>query len=65
MLKPLSTVITYSKALEDGIVDKSELKNYYEVIYKNGILLKERIDNMLSLTTLGDEGIFSPQEADL
>ena len=62
---PLSTVITYSKALEDGIVDKSELKNYYEVIYKNGILLKERIDNMLSLTTLGDEGIFSPQEADL
>lgn len=62
---PLSTMITYSKALEDGIVDKSELKNYYEVIYKNGILLKERIDNMLSLTTLGDEGIFSPQEADL
>ena len=62
---PLSTIITYSKALEDGIVKENEVGDYYKVIYSNGIILKERVENMLSLTTLGDEGIFSIEEGDV
>lgn len=62
---PLSTIITYSKALEDGIVKENEVGAYYKVIYSNGIILKERVENMLSLTTLGDEGIFSIEEGDV
>ncbi len=62
---PLSTIIAYSKALEDGIVDEQEVRSYYHSIYNNGIVLKERVGDMLALTTLGDEGIFDPQEGDL
>lgn len=62
---PLSTIIAYTKALVDGIVTKDEMNNYYKSIYNNGIILKERIDDMLELTTLGDEGIFSPEENDI
>lgn len=62
---PLSTIITYAKALEDGIVEKGEEQEYNKVIYNNGIILKERVENMLSLTSLGDKGIFSPQDGDI
>lgn len=62
---PLSTMIAYTKALEDGIVEEKEVGNYYKSIYNNGIILKERVDNMMNLTLLGDEGIFSPEKGDI
>lgn len=62
---PLSTVIAYSKALEDGIVKEEEVENYYHSIHNNGIILKERVEDMLDLTTLGDKGMFSPVEGDI
>lgn len=62
---PLSTIIAYSKALEDGIVAEGEIENYHKSIYNNGIILKERVDDMLKFTTLGNEGIFTAKEGDL
>lgn len=40
---PLSTIITYAKALEDGIVEKGEEQEYNKVIYNNGIILKKEL----------------------
>lgn len=62
---PLSTIMAYSKALEDGVVEEGEEKDYYKSIYNNGVILKERVDDMLELIALGDDGIFFPKEGDI
>lgn len=62
---PLSAIIAYAKALDDDLVKPRDQKKYYGTIYRNGLLLKERVEDMLSLTALGEEGIYQPERRDL
>ncbi len=62
---PLSTMISYAKALEDRVVLEGDVAEYYRSIVRNGQLLNERVEDMMSLMTLGDEGLFRPERGDL
>ncbi|NLW42678.1 MAG: HAMP domain-containing histidine kinase [Tissierellia bacterium] len=62
---PLAAVIAYSSALKDNLVDEGEIDNYHTGIYRNGQILKERVEDMLNLTTLSDKGFYNPNNLNL
>ncbi len=62
---PLSGILAFTKALSDGIVDDTQIKNYYRGIYKNGQILNDRINDMLELSVLNEEGMYNPKTSDI
>lgn len=62
---PLSSILAFSNALADGIVNEGEEQKYYEGIHKNGKILNDRINDMLELSVLTEEGMYNPKEGDI
>lgn len=62
---PLSSILAFSNALSDGIVSKEDEHKYYEGIYKNGRILNDRINDMLELSVLTEEGMYNPKSGDI
>lgn len=62
---PLSSVIAFSTALKEGLVSEENIKDYYEGIYRNGNILKDRVNDMMELSILNEKGIYTPVHGDL
>lgn len=62
---PLTAVLGYTRALKDGMVDPEDLDAYQEKVYANALLVKNRLDDMVFLTSLSEGGIYTPVHADL
>lgn len=62
---PLTAVLGYTRALKDGMVDPKDLDAYQDKVYANALLVKNRLDDMVSLTSLSEGGIYKPVQADL
>lgn len=62
---PLSSVIAFSTALKEGLVSEENIKDYYEGIYRNGNILKDRVNDMMELSILNEQGIYTPVHGDL
>lgn len=62
---PLAGILAYSTAIKDGMVPEDSVDDYLNGIYRNGITLKERVDDMMNLTTLNEKGIYQPEKKDL
>ena len=62
---PLSTILAFSNALSDGLVSGEDEHKYYEGIQKNGRILSDRINDMLNLSVLSEEGMYNPKSEDI
>lgn len=49
---PLAAIMAYTKALSDGIAPEAERADYLNTIYKQGQLLNQRVNSLLSVTSL-------------
>lgn len=65
MKTPLSSIIGYSQALDDGIIESKDRGQYYKKITKNGLLLKDRLNDMMAFSSLGDSLSIEADQADL
>lgn len=54
---PLSVIISYSKALNDEIVETDKKDSYLKSIEKNANILNDRIDDLLEFASLGPSNI--------
>lgn len=54
---PLSVIISYSKALNDEIIDNDKKEVYLESIEKNANILNDRVDELLEFASLGSRNI--------
>lgn len=54
---PLSVIISYSKALNDEIVEMDKKDSYLKSIEKNANILNDRIDDLLEFASLGPSNI--------
>lgn len=52
---PLASIIAYSQALSDGIVQVDEQDNYLDTIHHNAQTLEDRVNEMLSLASIDQE----------
>ncbi len=62
---PLAAIVAYSSAIQDGVVPEAEQGKYVEGIHRNANLLKDRVNEMMDLTTLNNQGIYQPEKGDL
>lgn len=62
---PLTAVLGYTRAFKDGMVDLENLEAYQDKVYANALLVKNRLDDMVALTSLSEGGIYHPVQADL
>lgn len=62
---PLSGILAYSTAIKDGMVPEESVGDYLDGVHRNALTLKERVDEMMNLTTLNEQGIYNPEEGDL
>ena len=62
---PLATIMAYSRAIGDGLVQADQADHYLETIYRQSDLLKSRLDDMMAYATLEEQLAENMAEGDL
>lgn len=62
---PLAGILGYSKAVNDGLVTGTRLQSYQEGIYRNALVLKDRVEDLKNLVDLGNESQFQARSGDI
>lgn len=62
---PLAGIMAYTAALEDGMVGKDQVMDYYQGIRRNSLILQDRVQDMVKLASLSDPDLYQPVRADL
>ena len=62
---PLATIMAYSRALGDGLVQGEQFEHYLETLYKQSYTLKDRLDDMMTYASLEEQLSENMLEGDL
>lgn len=65
MKTPLTAIIGYNQALEDGLIPKDQELAYYEKIQKSAYTLKSRLDSLMDFSSLGSPGSYKMERGDI
>lgn len=65
MKTPLTAIIGYNQALNDGLIARDQEKAYYEKIQKSAYTLKSRLDGLMDFSSLGSPGSYKMERGDI
>lgn len=62
---PLATIMAYSRAIADHMVQNAQFDHYVDTIYRQSNVLKDRLDDMMAYATLEEQLSENMMEGDL
>ena len=65
MKTPLSAIIGYNQAIQQGLVKEEKLSEYYEKISNSANILRNRIDGLMNFTNLGASEVYEFKRGDI
>lgn len=65
MKTPLTAIIGYNQALQDGLIPKDQERAYYEKIQKSAYTLKSRLDGLMNFASLGSKKSYELRRGDI